>query len=642
MQLRSGFRGKYLYLGFTIGLVFPIAGCLLKMVSEELPISFENFWAIQQTEPLVWIIDLAPWILAFCAYLIGVKQDKLNLLNNELTFKLDKQIRELANSNTQLRTEIDERRATEEKLTLAVKKAEDASLAKSEFLSTMSHEIRTPLNAVIGMTGILMDTKLSGQQIDFVRTIKVGGESLLSVINDILDYSKIEAGMLELEEQAFNTLDPIEDVADLLSGKIHKKKLEFMYELGEGVPAAISSDLTRLRQVLVNLVGNAIKFTEQGEIQIRVRSLGKEDGKDVIQFEVKDTGIGIPKEKIGRLFKSFSQVDASTTRKYGGTGLGLAICKKIVEAMGGRIWVESEEGNGSSFFFTVKVRLAEVRRFEMLDAITIFKGKKVLLVDDNQTNLDILGRQCENWGFDVTSFTNPFEALAFCQKDRAGNSFDLCITDMQMPEMDGVILSKRLKEGNKDFPPMILLSSIDQSSIEEDKKRFDYLLNKPAKVEQLFNAMARLLGWKAREAKKKDENKEDRKAAAGIRILLAEDNPVNQKVAKHMLKKLGANADIAGNGKEAFDMACQFPYDLILMDMQMPIMGGLESTEKILAFYATNKDYQPSIIAMTANSSNEDREICFQSGMKDFISKPVKIDKLKEIIETYTQPTLAG
>ncbi|MCI4668776.1 MAG: response regulator [Bacteroidia bacterium] len=634
------FGMKYALLGILLGCFFPILGFIFQVLKLSLPLSLGTFFSLQQSEPLIWVIDTAPLFLGVLAYIIGRKQDELNHLNANLKNELDSQIKELAQSNTKLQSEVEDHIHTENQLKVAVKKAEDASRAKTEFLSTMSHEIRTPLNAVIGMTGLLLDTKLSGQQVDFVRTIKVGGESLLSVINDILDYSKIEAGMLELEEQAFNTLDPIEDVADLLAGKVHQRGLEFVYDIAEGVPAAIYSDLTRLRQVLVNLVGNAVKFTEEGEIQIRITTLGSEEGKEIIQFEVKDTGIGIPKEKIGRLFKSFSQVDASTTRKYGGTGLGLAICKKIVEAMEGKIWVTSQLGKGSSFFFTVKARKAEVRRFEMLDAITIFKGKRILLVDDNQTNLNILERQCRNWGFEVKSFINSKEALHFAMTQEPFEAFDLCITDMQMPELDGLGLSKNLRKNLIKCPPIILLSSIDNSILEEGRALFDYVLSKPAKNEQLFNALARILGWK----KNEDVAEEDETVAGSetqIRTLLAEDNSVNQKVASHMLKKLKIEADVAGNGQEALELAMQFRYDLILMDMQMPVMNGLESTEKIIEFCREKKYPIPTIIAMTANSSREDREICIQAGMKDFITKPVSLKKLKEVIESYFETSPA-
>lgn len=632
-------RWQYSIGGFLFGCLFPVLGGIIHLAVLPADNTLHNWLSLQTVLPLMWVVDMAPLVLATFAFIIGHKQAQLKEYNQQLSGALDERVAELKDTNAQLQAEVSQRAQTQQDLQGALAEAERASKAKTEFLSTMSHEIRTPLNAVIGMTGLLLDTALSGQQVDFVRTIKVGGESLLSVINDILDYSKIESGMLELEEQAFNTLDPLEDVADLLAGKVHTKGLELVYDVAEDVPPAIFSDLTRLRQVLVNLVGNAIKFTEQGEIQVRASLTALQDEVATIQFSVSDTGIGIPQDRLNRLFKSFSQADASTTRKYGGTGLGLAICKKIVHHMGGDIWVESEVGKGSTFHFTIVARQAPARQFQLLDALSVFKGKHVVLVDDNRTNLDIIQRQCQNWGFKTTCFLDPIMAQHFMIQS---NSIDLVITDMQMPSLDGVELTRNIREQSDKTAPFILLSSLGHHLPEDQKKLFDYILTKPAKTEQLFNAMARTLGWnRSQEPPTSDQQASQTRENQQLKLLLAEDNPVNQKVACHMLRKLDQDPDLAGNGLEAFELVKQFSYDLILMDMQMPEMDGITATKAILAHCQETNKRPPIIIAMTANSSNQDREACLDAGMKDFLSKPVQKKSLQNLIQKWGELALS-
>lgn len=631
-------RWRYLLWGIIFGLLFPLVGGCLQLGYEGEEVSWAKWVELQAELPLLWIIDTAPIFLGACAFVIGHKQDLLQGKNQTLSVALEKKVEDLHQTNLQLVDEIQERINTEQDLAQALGTAKQASKAKTEFLSTMSHEIRTPLNAVIGMTGLLMETDLSGQQVDFVNTIKVGGESLLSVINDILDYSKIESGMLELEEQAFNTLDPLEDVSDLLVGKVNAKGLELIYEVDEEVPLAIYSDLTRLRQVLVNLVGNAIKFTEEGQIHIQVALQRRVEKKAEILFSVTDTGIGIPEDRKNRLFKSFSQVDASTTRKYGGTGLGLAICKKIVEHMGGRIWVESEVGEGSTFHFTILVKEAPSRPLEMIDALELFQGKRAILIDDNPTNVDIIERQCRIWGFDTRSFIEPQVALDYLSVNQ-DEAIDLVLTDMQMPELDGIELTRKLREMGM-RTPVIMLSSLGNQLSPAEKPLFDYILTKPAKRQQLFNAIARVLGYKVTTKHPRNANQSFDQLPE-LRILLAEDNPVNQKVGKHMLTKLNQAPDVVGNGLEALDMCKKFEYDIILMDMQMPIMDGLQATEAILAYFEEKGGPSPTIIAMTANSSQADREACLAVGMKDFLSKPVQMRSLQAILKKW-MPTQAN
>jgi diguanylate cyclase (GGDEF)-like protein/PAS domain S-box-containing protein len=534
----------------------------------------------------------------------------------------------------------------------AQREAEAANHAKSAFLATISHEIRTPLNAIVGMTTLLLDSQLGAEQQEFAEIIRGSSDALLEIINDILDFSKIEAGKMELEEQAFDLRECIESALDLVSGRATEKGIDLAYLIDPGVPPVIISDSTRLRQILLNLLSNALKFTETGEVvlSITAEAAGAAQAEACqLHFAVRDTGIGIPPPRMERLFRSFSQVDTSTTRKYGGTGLGLAISKRLAELMQGEMWVESEgiPGKGSTFHFTILAARSSSPVPVYLHARQPeLAGKRVLIVDDNATNLYLLVRQVQSWGMLPRETDSPRQALAWLQ---AGESFDLALLDMQMPEMDGVRLASEIIElqGGQSGFPLVMLSSIGLKEIDEQGTTFAAYLTKPIKPSVLYSRLLAVFGRRAvptAPLPARAASATIRPTAPGpLRILLAEDILVNQKVALLMLDRIGYRADIAANGHEVLEAVGRQPYDVILMDVQMPEMDGLEATRHVRAGAwpapggTACLDRQPYIIAMTANAMLEDRELCLAAGMDDYLSKPIHLDALAEVLQRAAQ-----
>src|ERR1700730_14078909 len=587
-------------------------------------------------------------LLVYLFVVVGLFSNTFSIFKREaenatqLEVRVRERTQEISRTNAKLAEEIVEREDTQAKLQLAIAAAEAASESKSEFLANMSHEIRTPLNGVMGMTDLALDTELTKEQREYLETVKMSADSLVTVINDILDFSKIEAGKIDLDVLDFNLRDSLEATLKTLALRAHEKGLELLCEVAAEVPEAVRGDSGRLRQIVVNLVGNAIKFTSEGEVALGVRTLETEGEKRLLQFTVSDTGIGIPLAKQELIFEPFSQADSSTTRKYGGTGLGLTISTRFVGMMGGKIWVESEPGRGTRFHFTARMGVADPQAIKVgtIAPPEMLRGVKVLVVDDNRTNRGILEGMLKRWEMKPTlveTGEQALEQLSFARE--AGDPYGLILTDMHMPKMDGFGLVERIRK-NPQLATIMMLTSAGHRG---DATRCQELgvaayLLKPIRQSELREAIARALGATEQEGVlpliTRFSLQEGRDPSAFLSVLLVEDNAVNQRLAARLLEKRGHRVVVTSNGREALAALEQGTFDLVFMDVQMPEMDGLEATAVIRKKEQLSGKHQ-AVIALTAHAMKGDQERCVAAGMDGYLSKPIRQQELDAILKDY-------